>query len=164
VGPATAAALTRIGFEVAAIPEAYVGEAVVAMLREKVAGKRVLLARAAVARDVIPEELRTCGADIYVADAYQTVIPSGSAEKLREIFGTGKSLPDAVTFTSSSTVDNFFALLRVAMVDLPAGLRTVSIGPVTSQTLRRHGWPPAIEATPSDIAGLAAACVKLLTS
>ena len=75
IGPATAVALGRFGLKVSAMPEEYVAEAVVAMLKEKVAGKRVLLARAAVARDVIPEQLRKCGADIQVVEAYRTVIP-----------------------------------------------------------------------------------------
>ena len=82
------------------------------MLKEKVAGRRVLLARAAVARDVIPEQLRKCGADIHVVEAYRTVIPADSIVQVRELFGEGKPLPDAVTFTSSSTVNNFFALAR----------------------------------------------------
>jgi uroporphyrinogen-III synthase len=85
IGPATAAAITRIGLKVAAMPEEYVAEAVVAMLRERVAGKRVLLARAAVARDVIPEQLRRCGADIHVAEAYRTIIPADSIVQVGEL-------------------------------------------------------------------------------
>src|SRR3984957_2786811 len=87
IGPATAAAITRIGLKVAAMPEEYVAEAVVAMLRERVAGQRVLLARAAVARDVIPEQLRKCGADIHVVEAYRTIIPAASITQVGELFG-----------------------------------------------------------------------------
>jgi uroporphyrinogen-III synthase len=162
IGPATAAALSRLGLSVAAVPEEYVAEAVVAMLREKVTGRRVLLARAAVARDVIPEELSKCGADVHVVEAYRTVIPQDSVERLREIFGSGNPHPDAVTFTSSSTVNNFFALLAAARMELPRGLRAVSIGPVTSRTLRQHGWEPAIEAEKYDIPGVVGACEALL--
>ncbi|MGC2399940.1 MAG: uroporphyrinogen-III synthase [Acidobacteriaceae bacterium] len=162
IGPATAAALTRMGLTVSAVPDEYVAEAVVAMLREKVAGRRVLLARAAVARDVIPDELRKCGADIRVVEAYRTVIPEDSVERLRELIGSGEPLPDAVTFTSSSTVNNFFALLAAARIELPQGLKAVSIGPVTSRTLRQHGWEPGIEAVKYDIPGVVAACVALL--
>lgn len=162
IGPATASALVRIGLRVSAIPDQYVAEAVVAMLREKVAGRRVLLARAAVARDVIPEQLRQCGADIHVVEAYRTVIPMDSIERLRVLLAEGKPPPDAVTFTSSSTVNNFFALLDAARMELPHGLKAVSIGPVTSRTLRQHGWEPACEAVQYDIPGVVAACAALL--
>jgi uroporphyrinogen-III synthase len=162
IGPATAAAVTRIGLNVSVMPEEYVAEAVVAMLRERVAGKRVLLARAAVARDVIPEELRKCGADIHVVEAYRTIIPADSIARAGELFAEGKALPDAVTFTSSSTVNNFFALLAAARMERPQGLRAVSIGPVTTLTLRQHKWEPACEATPYDIPGVVAACVRHL--
>jgi uroporphyrinogen-III synthase len=162
IGPATAAAVGRIGLKVFAMPEEYVAEAVVAMLREKVVGKRILLARAAVARDVIPEQLRQCGADIHVVEAYRTVIPKDSIAQVRELFEERKPLPDAATFTSASTVNNFFALLAAAKLELPKGLRAVSIGPVTTRTLRQHGWQPAGEAIDYDIPGVVRACVTLL--
>jgi uroporphyrinogen-III synthase len=144
------------------MPEDYVAEAVVALLQEKVRGKHVLLVRAAVARDVIPEELRKCEADIHVVEAYRTVIPADSIEQVRELFGEGKPLPDAVTFTSSSTVNNFVALLAAAQIELPLGLRAVSIGPVTTRMLRQHNWEPACEAVKYDIPGVVEACVRLL--
>jgi len=162
IGPATAAAVGRIGLPVSAMPEEYVAEAVVAMLKERVRGQRILLARAAVARDVIPEQLRQCGADIHVVEAYRTVIPPDSIEQVRELFGEGKPLPDAATFTSSSAVSNFFALLAAANRELPQGLRAVSIGPVTTRTLRQHKWEPACEAVEYDIPGVVRACVSLL--
>jgi uroporphyrinogen-III synthase len=115
-----------------------------------------------VARDVIPEQLRKCGADIHVVEAYRTVIPADSIEQVRTLFGEGNPLPDAVTFTSSSTVNNFFALLAAAKAELPRGLRAVSIGPVTTRTLRRHQWEPAREAMEYDIPGVVAACATLL--
>ena len=164
IGPATATALVRVGLKVCAMPEEYVAEAVVALLQEKVRGKRVLLVRAAVARDVIPEELRKDGADIHVVEAYRTVIPADSIVQVRELFREGKPLPDAVTFTSSSTVNNFVALLAAAKIELPLGLRAVSIGPVTSRTLRQHNWEPACEAVKYDIPGVVEACVGLLAN
>jgi uroporphyrinogen-III synthase len=144
------------------MPDEYVAEAVVAMLKDKVAGRRVLLARAAVARDLIPEQLRKCGADIHVVEAYRTVIPADSIELVRALFGPGMPLPDAVTFTSSSTVNNFFALLAAAKIELPQGLRAVSIGPVTTKTLRQHQWEPAHEAVKYDIPGVVASCCNLM--
>jgi len=161
IGPATAVAVGHIGLKVAAMPEEYVAEAVVAMLQYKVSGKHVLLARAAVARDIIPEQLRKCGADIHVVETYRTVVPADSIGQVRELFGEGKPLPDAVTFTSSSTVNNFFTLLAAAKIDLPKGLRAVSIGPVTTRTLRQHNWEPACEAIKYDIPGVVGACVSL---
>ena len=161
IGPATAVAVGRIGLTVSAMPDEYVAEAVVAMLKEKVAGRRVLLARAAVARDVIPEQLRKCGADIHVVEAYRTVVPFDSIKQVRELFGGGKRLPDAITFTSSSTVNNFFALLAAARMELPKELRAVSIGPVTTRTLRQHQWEPFRQAVQYDIAGLVDACMQL---
>jgi uroporphyrinogen-III synthase len=162
VGPATAVAIGHIGLKVSAMPEEYVAEAVVSVLREKVVGRRVLLARAALARDVIPEQLRKCGADIHVVEAYRTVVPENSIGKICELFGEGKRLPDAVTFTSSSTVNNFFTLLTAAAMEPPQGLRAVSIGPITTRTLRQHRWEPASEALKSDIPGVVDACIKLL--
>ena len=162
IGPATAAAIGRIGLTVSVMPDEYVAEAVVAMLKDKVAGRRLLLARAAVARDVIPEQLRKCGADIHVVEAYRTVIPADSIEQVRALFGPGKHLPDAVTFTSSSTVNNFFALLAAAKIELPQGLKAVSIGPVTTKTLRQHKWEPAREAVKYDIPGVVASCCTLM--
>jgi len=161
IGPATAVAVGRLGLKVSAMPEEYVAEAVVAMLKDRVSGKHVLLARAAVARDVIPEQLRKYGADIHVVETYRTVIPAHSIDQVRELFREGKLLPDAVTFTSSSTVNNFFTLLAAAQIELPAGLRAVSIGPVTTRTLRQHNWEPACEAVKYDIPGVVSACVSL---
>jgi uroporphyrinogen-III synthase len=162
IGPATAVAVGRIGLKVCAMPEEYVAEAVVAMLKARVAGQRVLLARAGVARDVIPEQLRQCGADIHVVEAYRTIIPADSIEQVSTLFGEGKPLPDAVTFTSSSTVNNFFALLAAAKIERPQGLRAVSIGPVTTRTLRQHHWEPAREAVKYDIPGVVSACAALM--
>ncbi len=162
VGSATAMALDHLGLKAAAMPEEYVAEGVVAMLRDKVAGQRVLLARARVARDVIPEELRRYGADIQVVEAYRTVIPVESMDQVRVLFAEAQPLPDAVTFTSSSTVSNFFSLLAAAKLEVPRGLRAISIGPVTTRTLQQHGWAPACQAEQYDIPGLTAACVKLL--
>ena len=164
IGPSTAAALSRMGLCVSTMPGEYVAEAVVSLLQDKVAGKRVLLARAAVARDVIPEQLRRHGADIHVVETYRTVIPAGSAEQVSQTLSKGNPLPDAVTFTSASTVNNFFALLTAARVELPHGLRAVSIGPITTAALEAHAWQPAQQALPHDIPGLVKACIRLFTT
>jgi len=162
VGSATQRALGKMGLTVAVTPEEYVAESLVEALADRLRGERVLLARAAVARDVIPDALRAKGVAVDVVDAYQTVIPEQSVTAIRTIFGPGGQICAAATFTSSSTVTNFLNLLHEAAVDRPKTMRAVSIGPVTSQTLREHGWEPAAEADPHDLEGLKEAVVRAL--
>ncbi len=155
VGPATAHALEQQGWTIHALPKAYVAEAVVDALRDKVAGKRVLLIRAKVARDVIPEELARLGAHVQVVDAYQTVMPVDARQQMQAIFADAMQLPQVILFTSSSTVKHFFRLLHAAGWDLlPKNTVVASIGPITSQTLREHGVDPEIEAEMHSIPGL----------
>lgn len=157
IGPATRKAIRELGLEVEVVPEQYVAESVVEGLRKKVKGKRVLLARAKVARDVIPRELRKAEAKVDVIDAYQTVVPSASRTKLRSLMSNPKLKPDIVCFTSSSTVRNFFGLLR--RQECPRHTLTASIGPITSSTLRDYGLPVHIEAKEYTIPGLVKAIV-----
>lgn len=164
VGSATAQALRDMGLEVAVTPAEYVAESLVDVLGDQVRGQRVLLARAAVARDVIPDALRARGATVDVVDAYRTVIPGDSVTTVRTLFGENGGAPDAATFTSSSTVTNFLNLLREAGVDAPKTMRAVSIGPITSKTLRENGWEPAAEADPHDLGGLVAAVVRAVST
>ena len=116
--------------------------------------------RAAVARDVIPEALRAAGAEVEVVEAYRNVLPEAAPERLRRALAEGL---DAATFTSSSSATHLAEAARMAGVAWPfAGVPAVSIGPITSQTLRNLGWPPAAEASPSDIPGLIAAVERIL--
>ena len=162
VGSATARTLRDLGLKVAVTPAEYVAESLVEALAQQVDGKRVLLARAAIARDVIPDALRARGARVDVVDAYRTVIPAESVTAIRTLFGPGGLPPDAATFTSSSTVTNFLNLLLEAGVARPESLRAVSIGPITSRTLRENRWEPAAEADPHDLAGLVEAVARSL--
>jgi uroporphyrinogen-III synthase len=162
VGSATARLLEELGLLVAVTPEDYVAESLVEALGDRVRGQRVLLARAAVARDVIPDALRARGATIDVVDAYRTVIPADSVTAICTLFGAGDRIPDAATFTSSSTVTNLLALLREAGIEAPAAMRAVSIGPITSRTLRENRWEPAAEAVPHDLVGLVEAVVRAM--
>ena len=124
----------------------------------------MLLARAKVARDVIPRELRKLGARVDVVEAYETVIPQASGQRLRAALQSSRRGVDVITFTSSSTARNFVALLeksqgRVARAHTNLGrhlkeVRLASIGPVTSSTLRRLGLPVDIEAPEYTIPGL----------
>lgn len=163
VGEATAKAAAEAGLAVALVPSQYVAESLVEALRRlesSIAGQRVLLVRAAVARDLVPDQLRRMGAQVQVIEAYRTVVPNESIENVRVLLAAGAAVPDAATFTSSSTVTNFLDLLRAAGVERPAALRAVSIGPITSRTLREHGWEPAAEAAHASIDGLVEACVR----
>lgn len=162
VGPATAKAVRRMGWKVDLIPEKYVAESLLQTLGDKVRGHRVLLARSARARDVIPESLRQQGIDVDVIDAYRTEIPHESVSQVRELFAgpTGMAALDAATFTSSSTVENFLDLMREAgQPTPPRNLPAISIGPVTSKTLRAAGWEPAMEAQDHNVDGLVRAAL-----
>ena len=125
VGSATAAALRELGLAVAVTPAEYVAESLVEALGSRVDGQRVLVARAAVSRDVIPDALRARGATVDVTDAYRTVIPEESVTEIRTLFGPDGRVPDAATFTSSSTATNFAALLGAAGVAWPKEMRAV---------------------------------------
>jgi uroporphyrinogen-III synthase len=163
IGPATRQAIEQHGIKVNIVPKEYVAESVVASLRRKVKGKRILLARAKVARDVIPRELRKLGARVDVVEAYETVIPQSSRQRLRAALRSSQRKLDVITFTSSSTVRNFVALLEESRDRLHTsaslkrhlkGVRLASIGPVTSSTLRELGLPVDIEAGEYTIPGL----------
>jgi uroporphyrinogen-III synthase len=152
VGEATALAARKAGLEVAVVPENYVAEALVVSLADRVAGKRILLARAELARDVIPDALRAAGAIVDVVDAYRNVMPESAPGLLRVALEKGI---DAATFTSSSSVTHLADAARSAGIPFPfAGVPAVSIGPITSATLREHRWETAAEAISSDIPGL----------
>jgi uroporphyrinogen-III synthase len=161
VGSATASAAQEAGWNVSVVPESYVAESLIESVQDKIRDKRVLLARAEVARDVIPESLRAAGASLDVVDAYRNVIPDSAAEQLRRALAEGL---DAATFTSSSSVTHLADATRAAGLDFPfAGVPAVSIGPITNATLHEAGWEPAAEADPHDIPGLIAAVAGLLS-
>jgi uroporphyrinogen-III synthase len=117
---------------------------------------RFLLIRAEDARDLLPDALRAAGAEVVIAPAYRTVVPAGSIEIIRSLFGDPEGLA-AITFTSSSTVRNLLALCEAAGVKLPSSVLRVSIGPITSETMRSLGHPPHAEALDASVASLAQA-------
>ena len=159
VGTATASAAREAGWNVTFIPESYVAESLVASLQKRqISGKRVLVARAEVARDVIPDALKAAGAIVDVVDAYRNVIPEEAPGQLRRALAEGL---DAATFTSSSSVTHLADVARSANVGFPfPGVPAISIGRVTSATLSAAGWEPAAEAEPHDIPGLIAAAER----
>jgi uroporphyrinogen-III synthase len=170
IGPATKRAIEKRGIHVDVMPHEYVAESVVETLRNRISGKRVLLARAKVARDVIPRELTKLGAHVDVVEAYETVIPRHSRARLRSLFRNPARRPDVITFTSSSTVRNFVALLSQASGSgrprpprAFQSIRFASIGPVTSSTLRELGLPVDIEPKQYTIPALIDAIANFLT-
>jgi uroporphyrinogen-III synthase len=162
IGPATRAAIEREGLKVAVTPKEYVAESIVESLSDKVRGKRVLLCRAKIARDVIPRELRRMGAFLDVVEAYETVIPQSSRVELRAALRDPLRRPHLITFTSSSTVNSYVALLgiRSGRSRLVEGVLNASIGPVTSETLRQHVLSVDVQAAEYTIPGLIEAIVR----
>ncbi len=147
IGPGTAGALRERGIVADVVPERFVAEALVeALVGIEVEGRRVLVARAAEARDVLPDALRERGAEVDVVALYETVREEPTAEAVE-----AAQAADYVTFTSSSTVAN----LTAALGDLfPPSARVVSIGPVTSEAARAAGLEVDVEAERHDIDGL----------
>jgi len=144
IGPGTARALAQHGILADVVPERFLAESLVDALSD-LDVTRALVARASEARDVLPDALRSRGAQVDVLALYETVAEPLSPSALEQALGA-----DYVTFTSSSTV-RFF--LR-AVGELAPATRIVSIGPVTSATLRENGLHPHVEAERHDIDGL----------
>ncbi|HEX4424247.1 MAG TPA: uroporphyrinogen-III synthase [Terriglobales bacterium] len=161
IGPATSKRIEKHGLKVDIVPEEYVAESVVKSLRKQIKGKRVLLARARIARDVIPRELRKLGAQVDVVEAYETVIPKSSRSRLRAVLKDPRRRPNVITFTSSSTVKNFVALVDKPLRSTFAGIQFASIGPITSSTLRELVLRVDIEAKDYTIPGLVKAVISL---
>ena len=160
IGPATATELQRRLLHVDKVPREYRAEGVLeAFAGETLAGKRILIPRAKVARDLLPEELRQRGAIVDVVEAYCTVAPAESEKGAGIIFTRHK--PTLVTFTSSSTVENFLGMLPSAYrTEWLEGVKLASIGPITSATLRRHGLTVDIEAREYTVPALVEAIAK----
>ncbi len=143
IGPATRTQAENAGFRVDLMPAEYVAEGLVkAFEGHGLEGKRVLLPRAAVARDVVPAELARRGAVVDVVEAYRTGIPAEAPAQALRIFAPGRR-PDWIAFTSSSTVANF---VQVAGASALHGVRVATIGPVTTATARKHGIEVTAEA------------------
>jgi len=151
IGPATRAAIEALHLKVDLMGKEYVAEGLLAAFAaHDLAGKRVLLPRAAVARDLVPVELTRRGARVDVVEAYRTVIPEDAADRAHAILAAPRR-PDCITFTSSSTVQN---LIAAAGAESLAGIRIATIGPVTSATARSLGLEVHAEAQPYTIDGL----------
>ena len=149
IGPGTAAALAEGNVRADLVPERFVAESLLEALPD--GPGRVLLARAEVARDVLPDGLRAKGWEVDVVDAYRTVATTVTDDQRRAIADA-----DIVTFTSSSTVDRYVEAVGVA----PAPPAVACIGPVTAATAREHGFHVDVEAEVHTIPGLLHALVR----
>jgi uroporphyrinogen III methyltransferase/synthase len=139
IGPKTAEALEALKIRVNFVPQEYRAEGIFEGLKkEKLKGKNILIPRARVARDVLPEELRKAGAAVDVVEVYRTVLPRESVSGVRDLLG--KKEISAITFTSSSTVSNFVEMLgKEKARGLTAGIPVASIGPITAEKARELG-------------------------
>lgn len=164
IGPATAGALREEGLAPDVVPEEFTAEGVVAALRPRLGpGTAVLLVRAAEARDVLPRELGAAGARVTIAPAYRTALAREGAEQALALLAARRI--DAVTFTSSSTVRGFAAL--VAPDDpgrLLDGVVVAAIGPVTAGTAAEHGLHVRVMPHEYTVPALAAAIAEHFAS
>ena len=150
IGRGTERRLLELGVRVDFVPEQFVAESMVdGLVAYGMAGKRVLLPRAELARDTLPEGLRAAGATVDVVVAYRTQFPTEIDDALVERARTGDV--DAITFASPSTVKNLTALLSGALAER---VTVVSIGPITSAALHECGWPVHVQADEYSIPGI----------
>ena len=156
IGAGTEAALAAHGVIADIVPERFVAEELVEALRKlELQGKPVLVARAAEAREVLPDALRKQGAMVDVVALYETVAEEPDPEALERAKDA-----DFITFTSSSTVTNF---MEASSNGIPAGAKVISIGPITSEAIREAGLPVDVEADRHDIQGLVEALLGAAT-
>jgi uroporphyrinogen III methyltransferase/synthase len=156
IGPATAARLRKYALKVTAIPSEYRAEALIGAIGGRIAGARILIPRAAVAREILPTQLREKGAaEVIVAPVYRTVRPArANTPRTRELMASGSI--DLVTFTSSSTVTNF----RELVGEIPRGLQAAVIGPITADTAREAGFEVVVSPVEYTVDALVSAIVK----
>ncbi|MFC1601567.1 uroporphyrinogen-III C-methyltransferase [Candidatus Sumerlaeota bacterium] len=156
IGPATCRALEALGLKVALTPQRHVAEELLKKFHALggLRGQRILIPRAAQARDVLPDGLREAGATVDIVTAYRTV--REKPDNLDDVVAQlREGRIDAVTFSSSSTARNFAELVgHERFVELAATCCLASIGPITSKTIRELGAEPTVEAQQHTIAGL----------
>jgi uroporphyrinogen III methyltransferase/synthase len=157
IGPATAQRIKNFHLTVDVQPKEFIAEAIIDGLLEfgSVENLKFLVVRAHGAREVLPKRLAELGAIVDEAIAYRTVPETNDTSWALERFQAEGA--DLVTFTSSSTVENFLAL----KLPWPAQMKTASIGPITSETMRKNGLPVDVEAVRYDVDGLVGAVLKL---
>jgi uroporphyrinogen III methyltransferase/synthase len=148
IGPKTAEAVENYGLRLDLVPKEYRAEAILEELSgENLEGQRFLMPRAMVARDVLPDTLGQRGAHVDVVPTYQTILPHHQSSEVLHLFQGGKI--HCLTFTSSSTVSNFFSLFqKEEILPLLKEVVIACIGPVTAQTAEKNGL--TVDVMPSD--------------
>ena len=159
IGPETAKRLASAGITASLVPERYQAEGILdAVKPEAMKGKRVLIPRAAEAREILPETLRAWGAVVDVVTAYRTALPKVDIAPLAELLRRREI--DVITFTSSSTVKNFVRLFGGKnLAEIAAGSAIACIGPITAGTVEQAGGRPEIVADEFTINGLTRAII-----
>lgn len=163
VGPATREALEARGVSVDLVPEEFVAEAALDALRvaeDEMQGKRILLPRGSIARDVLPEGLCALGAHVTDAVVYRTVRPEVSDEAKDALVA---ARPDLVTFTSASTARHYVEILGPERIEALDGVAYASIGPQTTDAAEQAGLEVAIEPARHDVPGLVEAITTWFT-
>jgi uroporphyrinogen III methyltransferase/synthase len=162
VGPKTAEALHKYGLNADLQAKDFRAEGILAELqKEGVVGRNILYPHAELARDLITRELTAAGANVDAPIAYSSKIPDNGPELLK-LLQTGGI--DAITFTASSTVDNFISLLGKKNIGLISAIPLFSIGPLTSETMTRHNLTIAAKASPSTLEALVDALTNYFQS
>jgi uroporphyrinogen-III synthase len=167
IGPATARALESFGTKPDLIPPQAVAESLATALLPHAlqpdgSATRFLIPRAQDARNTLETQLSDAGAEVTIAPVYRNIIPPASIAAIKELFATPATYPDAITFTSSSTAANLLALLEAVGLTLPPEILRISIGPITSDTLRDLGLPPHAESSTATIPSLVEKVVEVL--
>lgn len=159
IGPATARAVEALALPVSLLPPRYVAESLAESLVQRAAGASILIIRAEQARDILPTMLEQAGWRVSIVEAYRNRIPEESLPMLRELFAAPDRYPDAVTFTSGSTVRNLVVLLASAGLIVPAHIVLASIGPITSKSMREFNLEPTIQAREATLPALVEALI-----
>lgn len=157
IGPATARQIEERGIRVDLVPEKFIAEGILeSFAAMDLKGQKMLIPRASVARDILPENLRKKGAEVDVVAAYQTV---NSGWKKEELFAwIDEGAVDVITFTSSSTVNNFIEIVGAGF-KLPPGVKIACIGPVTAAAAKKAGFQIDISQEDYTMEGLVHALV-----
>jgi uroporphyrinogen III methyltransferase/synthase len=158
IGPATAQQVESKGIRVDLVPKEFISEGILKSFSGiNLKGKEILITRAAEARDVLPEGLKNLGAQVDVATAYQTVNSGKKKNELEELFKENQV--DVITFTSSSTVNNFIKIMGSGF-KLPKGVKIACIGPVTAVAAKKAGFPIDIHQKEYTMEGLVGALIN----
>lgn len=159
VGPKTAEAIEQYRLRPDLIPQRYQAEGLVdELLTRDLKGRRFLYPRAKVVRPVLIEGLRAAGAEVVAPVAYQTVAAEGQKEQLRQLLQAGEL--DAICFSSSSTFESLYKMFADELARLQGRAEFFSIGQITSNTIRKHGFAVALEPEKSTLDDLVVAMVE----